>query len=88
MKVKNIETTLSKIPNCDFWMRFWRAQSSGQRASLCRVVGCCSNDVVGTFVRKENDSNKYVIPFCKNHNQQNDEKWVEIEEGASLVPVC
>lgn len=86
MQVKNLNGTTSKTCKCGSWLehlRNYRTDSHYGRDEIfeiidpikkCAVIGCNQSSEVGGHVQKSSiyslDQNWYIIPLCKNHNNQ------------------
>lgn len=86
MKVININGTSGRKCNCGSWIEHWR-NFSNQTATICRASGCSNQVIDGAHVKKYNslDNKEYIVPFCKQHNQQK-EGFIELVNGTVLVP--
>jgi hypothetical protein len=74
VKVVNIVGTAERSCKCGTWLNHWKKLSKST-AIFCSVQGCARPSEVGGHVRKDGllgliDPHSYIIPLCKNHNNQ------------------
>jgi hypothetical protein len=87
MLVRNINET-GNNPNCPCgtWIKHWE-RYSGRTAILCAEDACMNQATVGAHVQKDTgDKSWYIIPLCKEHNNQRGET-LSIMDDTTLVSV-
>lgn len=85
MKVKNVVGTSGRTCNCENWLAHWE-KYCGKKANYCGERSCMTTkDLVGAHVKRADisDSNTYILPLCKSHNQSTEE--MEIYSNYELV---
>jgi hypothetical protein len=78
MLVRNINgTSDSKKCPCEIWLNHWMRYTK-KMPSSCSVPNCENKELVGAHVQKEDadDNSWYIIPLCKEHNNQKGEMLV------------
>ena len=85
-KVKNVSGS-SRFPvpaGYSSWLDYWE-QKTGTKKSVCGVVGCSNNNLVGAHVQKVGSSDQkwYITPICADCNKRTD----EFDVVWDLVPV-
>jgi hypothetical protein len=85
MKVKNINGTSQNICSCGSWLDHWKNFSGKSLPAQCPEASCKETPEVGAHVQKDDssDSNWYIIPLCKTHNNQTGKS---LEVYTTLVP--
>jgi hypothetical protein len=86
MLVKNINGTSDspKCP-CGTWLKHWERYSK-KTAGLCAELTCQKPAEVGAHVQKAGEErNWYIIPLCKEHNNQQGE-LLFLSDDAVLIP--
>lgn len=86
--VKNKKGTTDRIPpkGNDSWLAFWESKKN-KKASNCEALGCSNDAEVGSHVYiKGTTAKEYIIPFCKECNNAEDDKEFEVYSG-DLVEV-
>jgi hypothetical protein len=69
-RIKNKNGTADKQCRCGTWLKHWE-NFSNQRTEMCVVINCSNKKIDGAHVIKteSSDSNTYIVPLCKMHNQ-------------------
>jgi len=86
MRVNNINGTSGRTCTCGSWLDHWKYFSGQALPVYCPEVKCTQKPEVGAHVQvgSSTDSNWYIIPLCKKHNEETG-KSIDISDYVALV---
>ncbi len=86
IEVKNVKGTAERNCKCGTWINHWENFSLKTLPNTCCVLGCEEIVKVGAHVIKckSNDKNHYIVPFCHQHNEIENECF-KLKSSVELI---
>jgi hypothetical protein len=88
MVVRNLQEGSRPVPQgYTSWLQYWE-ENSNKKAGICCAFGCSNSAEVGGHIQKRgvNDNSWYIIPICKNCNNQRGKEY-NVKSNTDFVPV-